>query len=233
MDSIQLIAELLKESPWASLLLFGSGALITYFIAKLQSIKELAKAGLDNNLKQLELLEKLFRVDEEIRAHLLSIRARLRAWRSLMAAGEKEKAIELREEIFEEFIVKYVGAYYRYFNFARWIYSNRKKELMDEDLFPFLQNCRLTIEQYLNFPLYLEKLKQEPLEIEFSNFDFATNYIERNVWWWDKERKAKVRAYKTYFLSVNPESFTEGLSKDQRNKVYLNQKILNLAATAI
>ncbi len=210
MDTFQLTAELLKDSPWASLLLFGGGALITYIIARLQSIRALVKSGLENNLMQVELMEKLFRIDEEIRGSLLSIRGKLRKWQKLVADGEKEKAIQLREEIFEEFIVRYVGGYYRYFNFARWIYSNRKKELMDEELLPFLQNCRLLIEHNLNFPPYLEKLGQAPYEIEFSNFDFAVNYIERNIWFWDKRRRDMASMYQKYFLNLSPGHFGRG-----------------------
>lgn len=204
MNFEEILKTIFKDTTTSNLLILGGVSFITYILARLQSLKELTRIGIENNLKRIEQLEKLYKIDEEIRTNLLSLRSRLRELRKLIASKEIEKAVLLKEEIFEDFVIKYAGAYYKYFNYARWVYQSNRTELIEEDLFPFLQNCKLMMEENINFPPYIQALNEKKSEIEYTNFDFAINYIEKNLWFWDKKRKIKIKNYREYFQSISP-----------------------------
>ncbi len=201
---MEIIKDLFENTSFLYLTIVGLGSFFGYIFAKWQSLKEITKISIENNTKRIEQLEKLFKIDEERIDILLSTRVKLGEFRNLIKSNEIDRAIKLREDILDDFLLKYINKTYRYYRFSRWLSGNSKKELIREELFPFLQNCRIMIEQNLNYQVYLEKLQQKEFKIAYSNFEFAFNYIDDNLGFWKTKDKVLLEKYKKFFAVINP-----------------------------
>jgi hypothetical protein len=114
----------------------------------------------------------------------------------ILNAANSEQVRKIRIELYNELTLGFIGSYYRYFKIAKWI--EKPKELVHEDLLPFLETC-MYYTTYINRESLLKVIGEKPMSFHLSTFSFATSYIRTHTHFWHWSIQKRIRQCETFF----------------------------------
>lgn len=174
------------------------GALIVWILTQLKSIYELQKQVLNNTVLQVELVEKLFAIDQEQRNALEKLDQLASNLFRAISEKEMETAKEVRRELFTNLKLKFIGSYYKFYKLSTIIEAkSESRSLATNELIPFLEACIAYI-KVINDKNVLDACNSQPYTFSPTNFQFAINYIKSEVRLWDWSIKRKLKEHEEF-----------------------------------
>jgi|GEM_PF-3462783 len=178
---------------WGQSAIFFGAAAIVWLISRAQAIGEIRKLQAELVSLRVDQFEKIIALDEKQRSVTDKVSEQLYA---LLQAVQNQDAIAAkaaREATQKVFLLEYIGAYFHFASLGRWVFPEVRKELVDDEIIPFLKTSATLLES-LNQPAVLALTEQSPLEVRDIDFNFAFRFVRKNTRFWEFERKRKLAA---------------------------------------
>lgn len=180
--------------PMTNVWFAAFGVAVAWIITQARALSDLRKQGLENITLRVGLIEKLLVFDREQRDHLEKM-DKLTA-EIILNAANSDQVRKIRTELYNELTLEFIGSYYRYFKLAKWI--EKPKELVREDLLPFLETC-IHYVTYVNHEAILKATGEKPMLFHLSTFSFATSYIRAHTHFWNWSIQKRIRRCEAFF----------------------------------
>jgi hypothetical protein len=177
---------------WGQTALFLGGAAIVWVLSRAQSIGEIRKLQAERAAMGVDQFEKLIAFDVKQRGIIDRLYAQLQVLLEAVQRQDIIAAKTAREATQKLFLLEYIGAYFHYANVGRWVFPEVRKELVDDEILPFLKTSATLLES-LNKPSVLALTQQSPLIVSDNDFNFAFRFVRKNTRFWEFERKRKLR----------------------------------------
>jgi hypothetical protein len=109
-------------------------------------------------------------------------------------------AQEAREAVSKVFLLEYMGAYFHYQSLGRWIFTEVRYELVEDEIIPFLETSLMVLNG-MNQEFVLNLTKQEPLKLREMDINFAFRFAWKHTRFWEFQRKRKLIELKKNLLA--------------------------------
>jgi hypothetical protein len=156
------------------------GAVIVWILARLQTLTELRKTQTEINGLMLSQTEKWLTIDTRIRD---VIKVQIQLVHQLTEAVQQHNiatAQTLRRQLMDMFTLDFVGGYYHFVGLGRWVFKGNERELIEDEIIPFLEMCT-AMQRKLNDPQLLKLTAEHPLSMDADNYHFAIRFALRHL----------------------------------------------------
>lgn len=183
----QLI-NLLESTPTAMAFVTAVGAALVWLLSRLQTMVSIRKEQIETFGLRAEQMNQWFTAETLTKEAVRKLETKMIAFSFAIAQKQTADCVRLREEIISTFFYEYVSAYYRVYGLGRWIFQGREKELIDDELMPFLE-ISAELVATINAPNVLALCALPPFKVHYYDFIGVIRYIRRETWWWDRRRQ--------------------------------------------
>lgn len=186
-------------STWGQTLLLMSATGIVWMLSRLQSIGEIRKLQVELASAKVSQFEKVILLDEKLRLVTDKLYTHLYALLQAAQKADAPAAKEAREAVQKVFLLEYIGAYFHYQSLGRWIFTEVRNELVEDEIIPFLETSLMVLEG-INQEYILGLTHQEPVKIREMDINFAFRFAWKHTRFWDVQRKRKLTTLKKKLL---------------------------------
>ena len=140
-------------------------------------------------------------LDEKQREIITRLKSRLQSLLHALNSGDKAGAQAIRSEARDIFLLEYLGAYYQHTCISRWVFPKIRKELVDEEIIPFLYCCDWILTM-LNQQAVLTYCEHDPIRLSEEDLGFAFRFVNKYTHPWELQRKRKLRALENKLIGM-------------------------------
>ena len=177
----------LLNSPVALAFVTSAGAATVWLISRLQTLVSIRKEQTETFGLRVEQMNQWFTAEAQSREAMRKLEGQMLAFNQALLRQQAEECTRLREDLLNTFVYEFVSAYYRVYGLGRWIFQGKEKELIDDELLPFLE-VSAEVVATINAPEVLKLCALVPFEISRYDFISIVRYIRQETWFWEGQR---------------------------------------------
>lgn len=187
-------------TAWGQTLLLMSATGIVWMLSRLQSIGEIRKLQMELASARVSQFEKVILLDEKLRLVTDKLYTQLYALLQAAQNADATAAKTAREAVQKVFMLEYLGAYFHYQSLGRWIFTEVRHELVEDEIIPFLETSLMVLEG-VNQEYIMNLTQQEPVRIREMDINFAFRFAWKHTRFWEVQRKRKLLELKKNLLA--------------------------------
>ncbi len=187
-------------NAWGQTFLVLGATGIVWMLGRLQSIGEIRKLQVELASVRVSQFEKVILLDEKLRLVTDKLYSHLYALLQAAQKSDVKAAQEAREAVSKVFLLEYIGAYFHYQSLGRWIFTEVRHELVEDEIIPFLETSLMVLNG-MNQEFVLNLTKQESLKLREMDINFAFRFAWKHTRFWEFQRKRKLVELKKNLLA--------------------------------